>query len=465
MTSSIQHTASPYQRLLHELQHTALCEEQQWGRESLTNQRLQELQSYWSLGLLGTQAMTAHHGMVRLIDFGQWSREGIYDIERAQIEIEGQWCSGAIMFTACASDWERLGYADDPRYDHVILHVSAGGVPPHWYTRTSKLRHVPYLALDELHCQQLLQLPPTLDYEQLELCEQPLQGLSSPQLQTVLLSAAAHRLLQKRHRFVQRASILGKSQCWYEAWAEALGYYRNRFAMRVLAQRAPLNLVRDMPAEALLFGMAGFLTAVLPASCEEEVRSYHRQVWDQWWTLRDEYELRGRHALSWDMSHTRPANHPHRRIAALAATVQRWDEWESLLKAESLPELQHFAASLEHPYWTYHTSLPSARLRRSTSLIGKQRLNAFLINSLLVFDESELAWQLYQQQRETSIPSKVKKLAAALAGDRADLNKLLNNCAIQQGLLQIGSDFASETASSSTRKALFPEPLAEIAHP
>ncbi len=462
MSSTIQHTASPYQRLLHELQHTALGEEQGLDRDVLTNQRLQELQSYWSLGLLGSQAMTAHHGMLRLIDFGEWSREGIYDIERAQIEIEGQWSSGSIMFTACAEDWERLGYGADPRYDSVILHVSVSAAPPHWYTRTSKQRHVPYLALDEPRCQQLLQLPPRLDHEQLGLCEEPLRDLSSSQLRAVLLSAAAHRLLLKRQRFIQRACVLGKSQCWYEAWAEALGYYRNRFAMRVLAQRAPLSLLRHAPSEALLFGMAGFLTAVLPASCDEEVRGYHRQVWDQWWTLRDEYELHGRHALSWDMSHTRPANHPHRRIAALAATVERWDEWEGLLNAESIHELQQFAASLEHPYWTHHSSLPSARQRRASALIGKQRLKAFLINSLLVFDESELAWQLYQQQREQSIPSKVTKLATALAGERDDLKKLLSNCAVQQGILQIGCDFASEKSSSSARRDLFPEPLAEL---
>ncbi len=462
MSSATLHSANCYQRLLRELQREALCEEELDYDRILDDQRLQELQGAWSCGLLGHEGVSAHHGAVRIIDFGHWSRDGVYDLVRAQIEIEGQWCSGSIIFTARAQDWERLGYGEDPRYDDVILHVSPQPAPPHWFTRTSKQRHVPYLSLDEARWREILQIPPKLHREQLQLCQHPLSQLDTAQLRSVLLSAAAHRVLQKRARFQQRAAVLGQSQCWYEAWAEALGYYQNRFAMRVLAQRAPLALLRTEPTEALLFGIAGLLTPILPESCDEEVRSYHRQIWDAWWALRDEHELQGRHALSWHLGHTRPANHPHRRIAALAATVTRWDEWEGLLRADCLKELFTFAASLEHPYWKHHTSLPSSRLSRALSLIGKQRMSAFLVNSILVFDESDLAWQLYQQQRERALPSKVVKIAHALAGERADLEKLLHSCAIQQGVLQIASDFASEQKSTPL---LFPESLGELDRP
>ncbi len=461
MNQDIQQVASPYLRVLRGVQQLAASEDSLGNILQLAPERLQELQSAWTLGLLGDEGETAHHGAVRILDFGTWARDGVYDIQRAQIEIEGQWASGQVMFTTHAEDWDTLGYGEDSRFDDIILHVGLVPAPRNYFTRTSNQRHVPYLALEEARWKEILQIPPALDPELLALCRQPLRDLPAAQLRSTILSAAAHRLLRKRLRFTQRAQVLGEDQCWYEAWAEALGYYENRFAMRVLAQRAPLQLVQGENTEALLFGIAGFLSPALPDSCDEEVRHYHRHVWDSWWMLRDDWELQGRHCIQWHKGSSRPANHPHRRVAALASTVQRWDEWASFLRANQLEELLHSTASLDHSYWKHHSSLPSKRLGRAISLVGQQRMKAFLINSLLVFDDSDLAWSLYQQQRETQVSSKISKLAYALAGERDDLRSWLPSCAIQQGLIQIGSDFASPAATSG--ETLFPEALSEVA--
>ncbi len=460
MSQDVQQVALSYRRILKETQQLAACEDTLVSDFQLPPERLQELQSAWALGLLGDTGTTSHHGELKILDFGSWARDGVYDLERVQLEIEGQWCSGPVMFTTRAEDWESLGYGEDEQYNDVILHVGLLPAPQNFFTRTSNQRHVPYLALDESQWKDILQIPPRLDPDLLALCRQPLRDLPAAQLQSVILSAAAHRLLCKRLRFQQRVTVLGSDQCWYEAWAEALGYYQNRFAMRVLAQRAPLKLLMEGNTEALLFGIAGFLSPILPESCDEEVRHYHRHVWDTWWSLRDGWELQGKHRIHWHMGSSRPANHPHRRVAALACTASCWDEWAALLSAQNADELLRVTSSLDHHYWKHHSSLPSKKLARPVALVGQQRMKAFLVNSLLVFDDSDTAWSLYKKQRESQVASKIATLARALAGEREDLQSWLSSCVIQQGLLQIGSDFATPPQQGSTM--LFPESLGNV---
>ena len=94
-------------------------------------------------------------------------------------------------------------------------------------------------------------------------------------LETLLQSAAAYRFRNKHRRHAERAKYAGEEQALFENLAETLGYHANKTAMRHLALRAPLRSIRNCP-EALLFGTAGFLLPVLPASCTPEAVELHK---------------------------------------------------------------------------------------------------------------------------------------------------------------------------------------------
>ena len=109
-------------------------------------------------------------------------------------------------------------------------------------------------------------------------------------LETLLQSAAAYRFRNKHRRHAERAKYAGEEQALFENLAETLGYHANKTAMRHLALRAPLRSIRNCP-EALLFGTAGFLLPVLPASCTPEAVELHKKLWAQWWPLRAQFEI------------------------------------------------------------------------------------------------------------------------------------------------------------------------------
>jgi hypothetical protein len=68
---------------------------------------------------------------------------------------------------------------------------------------------------------------------------------------------------------------------------------------------------------------------------------------------------------------TRPGNHPHRRLGALAELVRRWKEVRLL--RPRFDEVAEWISGLSHPFWDYHFTLLSAQSKKR-SKGTKQRL-------------------------------------------------------------------------------------------
>src|SRR5437667_7078232 len=77
-------------------------------------------------------------------------------------------------------------------------------------------------------------------------------------------------------------------------------------------------------AEALLFGLAGFLESPDLEVYKKSAKNYVRELWNRWWPHRDELERLILPAKVWNLSSTRPVNHPQRRLAALSILVREW---------------------------------------------------------------------------------------------------------------------------------------------
>ncbi len=397
-----------------------------------------ELESLWADGLLpGAEAVSQSHGPVDVLDAGCWNRGDGPDFLRAEVLINGVRLRGDIELSPSVADWENAGHASDFRFNDVVLHVVFSPPPPGWYTRNATHREVPVLYVPQDRWLEACgRSQPVVGAES---APAPLEHLPLGRLVSLMQAAAARRVEYKRLLFRSRAAVVGEAQAWYEALAATLGYSANKRAMAVLARRAPLDELGD-DAEAILFGTAGFLLPVLPERAGEEARAYHRHVWDAWWPLRGRYGLSDCRRIPWSLAAGRPLNHPHRRVAALAMAARRWGDIEPLLNTAGAKELTRVLASLGHPYWDWHCSLPSAPLARASALIGKARIRDFLVNHVYVQDDSAGSWQAYLCLGAAEVPQHVQRIARDLLGTRQDAEPLLRLCFAQQALLQLERD-------------------------
>lgn len=415
-----------------------LCPETEDGKElPLRDER--EAHLLWMTGQLGSRGTSCHHGEIRVLDFGEWNRSDGPDFLRAEMEINGARLRGDVEIDIAAEDWERAGKGEDPAYQDVALHIVLQSPASHWHTRNNLHRDIPVLVLSHAFRQGTADRAPARPVPAPPGIE-AMGKMPYAQLIDHLQSAAAYRALQKRQRFQRKAETIGKRQAWYEALAETLGYHANKLPMLLLARRVPLSQLAGKQAESILFGTAGFLSPVLPEKAGEEARLYHRQVWDQWWTASEAYELTGSRRLPWLFSRTRPQNHPHRRVAALAVAATRWREIESHFQVSEAAHLTKALASLRHPYWDTHSCLPSTATTTRMALIGEDRARDFLINHIYVMDPSAQAWGSYLRLKSRHIPPSIRRLAEQLLGNPTPVEDLLPYSFVQQALLQIGAD-------------------------
>ena len=93
-------------------------------------------------------------------------------------------------------------------------------------------------------------------------------------------------------------------------------------------------------------------------------RAYLRQLWSQWWKVRNDCLrwLEDRQLPRWKLKTIRPGNHPQRRLGALGALLQAWPQvvapladatrWSQAAWRETL-------LGLAHDFWsTHYTLLP-----------------------------------------------------------------------------------------------------------
>lgn len=400
----------------------------------------EELAELWQEARWGQTGTTLHHGALRLIDIGTPNPQADGPaVLRAEIDTNGERLRGDIALHARAGQWEEEGCGESEAYAHTVLHVVLQHAPETWYTRTAHHREVPVWVVPAerlravVGCARLYSVP--------QVALQQLRELSGERWEKLLRAAAAYRAEQKAAAFEQKAAVFGREQALFEAWAEVLGYAANKRAMRALARRAPLTALHSRNAEAVLLGTAGFLQAVLPERTTEEARAYHRRVWGTWWQLRERFVAGATPALPWILSPVRPMNHPARRVAALALSVQLWPQLVPLMNAAGSKRLTETLCALSHPFWDTHCTLAAAPLRRRCALVGQSRAEDFLANVIYPIDGSKAAWATYLSLRAKEVPHKIESLARELFGEREELPALLKRHYVQQGILQLAADF------------------------
>lgn len=402
----------------------------------------QSLQILWLDRAFGNVFTDDQGRQINIIRPGTWNRCAGPDFLNAQLEIDGRTVEGDIELDCQPEDWERHGHGANPNFNNVVLHVACLASSKTWYTRNERHELVPHIVIPEDILRESIHsssVEPNIA-KQLPECRAFFSSMDEAGLSRFLQSVAAFRLNKKRRIWQQRCNASGKNQTLYECLAETLGYSANKANMRYLAKRAPLDSITKHP-EAILFGTAGFLVPVLKETCDQETRGYHKDLWTFWWTNREEFELSEQRGFSWIYSGIRPANHPQRRLAALAILVNKWKEFTELCSLATGHSLIRFMTSLEHPYWSRHVTLPSAQLAKPLALIGKDRALDFIINHVATMDESPKAWDDYLALPGSTLSSKVIQTAALILPNEQLARKLTRKAYQQQALLQMHQDF------------------------
>ncbi|RYD61242.1 MAG: DUF2851 family protein, partial [Verrucomicrobiaceae bacterium] len=256
----------------------------------------------------------------------------------------------------------------------------------------------------------------------------------------------------------------GVDEALFQALAAALGYKSNKLPFTLLAQRLPLRFLQRSKeeVEALLFGVSGFLGGIEPTACDQSTRTYLRALWERWWARRSEMQRLILQPDQWKCSGQRPANHPQRRLAALAQCVRHWPKLRALRESGEPKVVREFFGQLADEYWEHHYTLTSAPSARPMALVGETRIVDLLANVFIPFaiSSNPRLVDTFAALRAPLSNRRVEIAAIRLFGPDASRREWLRSVAVQQGLLQIYEDFCLRDASDCAC-CRFPEQVAK----
>src|SRR5882724_2533300 len=284
-----------------------------------------ELQARWFAAEFGKAFISTAGQKIEIVQFGTWNREAGPDFRDAAIQVDqAEPIRGSIEIDLLDRSWETHGHAINPAFEQTVLHVFFDRSDREFFTRTKSNRNISQVCIDPGTLPEAFTA--NVPLARPGRCQAPLKDLPEERVSSVLDGAAQFRLRQKANRIRNKIDAHGRDETLFQEIAGALGYKENKLPFTLLAQRLPLQLLREnvRDCEALLFGGAGFLEKSDLDVYKKSAREYVRQLWDGWWPHRDELQRFILPANTWRLSSTRPVNHPQRRLAALAILARDW---------------------------------------------------------------------------------------------------------------------------------------------
>ena len=422
-----------------------------------------EVQSRWFSGNFSRDHLSNHGQKISIISPGEWNRGAGPDFINATIEVDGEIRHGPIELDLDSRNWELHGHNQSKYFNDVILHIVINDGGPAFFTRTSNHRDIPRIILSPTEVSSALSRPRiTQALSRPGHCLWPLRHMAVADITCLLRESAKHRAQLKAKRFEGTAKLHGFSQALWEALADALGFSANRHPMRLLAQRLPIKrlLTHDpKDLEAIIFGTAGFLSPNMHRTAPSDSREWLENLWTRWWKHRTKYEFAISRTPAWSTRSTRPSNHPQRRLAALATAALQWPSLsKSARQKPPFEKLSKSLSSLSEPFWNHHHTLLSEYIQKPFRLIGKSRLEEFLINTLYPLRLEN--WAEFEKIRAAAPNQKVRRCCERLFGSLANAKPYLEFAWQQQALLQVYQDFCLEDLSDCI-ECSFPEQLAQ----
>lgn len=354
--------------------------------------------------------------------FGNWNREPGPDFCGACVEINGEVLTGDIEVDPEVRDWEGHGHAVNKDFGQVILHIFLRRGSKRFFTRTWEGRAVTQVCLDP--------------GQPVKRTAEKGETLPAEKTRELVEAAGGFRLRQKIEAFRRAEKLSGRDQAVFQGLATGLGYKNNKVPFLLVAQRCGVERAAQ---EHLLFGLAGFLRAKDFDEGDDDVKDYLAPLWDEWWAVRDRETRLVLPAEAWKFAALRPANHPHRRMGALAQVAKSFRRVMEAVENKNIKQFREALTAVDHPYWRRHASLARDPLPRATALIGEDRALDLVINVLLPSMPEEDALKRMAELAGPTPSQKILKAAEWLG--EGPKSPLLKSALHQQGLLQLHADF------------------------
>ena len=383
---------------------------------------------------------------------GRWSAGFGPDFADARLALGGEEITGAVEIHRRTGDWRAHGHHLDRAYEAVILHVVMEDDGPPCRTRDG--RAPPTLVLAPLLAGPLHDFPVAAPLGGLgdTPCARDFLAAGTANLLRVLGRAGDERLAVKAAAMEARFAATPPGDVLYAGLLDALGYSANRAPMAALAAALPLQRLeravlaapateRETVAAALLLGSGGFLTGPVPGFVVQGER-----LRDMWLGMGGPEPLP---RTVWETTRVRPANHPARRLLALAALLANDGAADGLAATCLAPLL----SSPDEPRLIVRalrqTLRPASRfLTGSVSPIGTDRAGEIAVNVILPFSlvyglrteheslvmAAERTWDSYPATRGNAITRAMIDQLGGPGGLRVRTGRL------QQGLIGLYQD-------------------------
>jgi hypothetical protein len=339
----------------------------------------------WRNRLFEQQELTCETGeTLEILNPGIRNSDSGPDYFNARMKIDGMVWIGNVELHVKASDWLRHKHHYDAMYENVILHVVH---EPDAIIYRKDGSRVPELSLRNRYQPDLLNQ--YLDLVQGAAhwipCERLLQDVPALHWHNWLARVMTTRLQQRCIELEELLHQTGNNweEAFYRKLAAGFGFRVNKDPMTMLAASLPLSLIRkqaEQPdyCEALLFGQAGML--------QPDMRDYYgRNLFGHYQHLKKLYGLNPLAPHLWKYGRLRPANFPTRRIAQLAALLQKTPSlFSSLVHCEEINRLKDLLKSEPDGYWKRHYQFDE-EVPQSSAAIGPNSIENLIINSVIPF--------------------------------------------------------------------------------
>jgi hypothetical protein len=277
------------------------------------------------------------------------------DFSQARIRIGSIDWTGNVEIHYRSGEWRTHRHDQDPSYDNVILHVVWQDDEPVFARDKSR---VPTLELKDRVETEIINRYKKVVLQPEDIpCRRSFGAVSDVVKISMLDRALMSRLERKSEPL--RADLASTRGDWeevaYRALARNFGFKVNQEAFGELGRVLPYRIVQKhlshpLQAEALAYGMAGFL--------DKEVKDeYFVSLRKEFSFLRSKYglEAAGLKRSQWKFLRLRPGNFPSIRIAQWVSLLAAGPSLLSkFLNAESVKDMRAFLQTPPSDYWKTH---------------------------------------------------------------------------------------------------------------
>lgn len=382
------------------------------------------LQYVWQYRLWQPEELVSTTGVkIKVLDPGWLNKDAGPDFFNAKVIIGEQEWVGNIEIHVKASDWYRHSHQYDKLYDSVILHVVAeddesvkrlnGQIVPQVVLKYSEETINTYKKLESCGSLDLV-------------CANVLREIPSIYVSDWVDSLGFERLYEKVSRFNHHLAdnFNDWEQALYITLSRALGFGHNGEMLERVAKSLPLSILgkhRDnlLSLEAMFMGQA----ALLP---EESDEPYVRQMIEEYKFMSVKFSLRQPEGLAWQMGRMRPQNLPYRRLAVLAALINREPRlFGKIIDCNSLESLREIFRFELTGYWSTASSV------YSHTGLSPLALSDSMIDVLLINVVSPLLYAYGEYTGEEKYRQRALDLLQMLPPEKNSIVRLFEQCGVK----------------------------------